>query len=206
MKKLFFACLFTLINQTTFAQSTLADFAHTVEPERFEGDKPYTPTRIEWLVAEGRNECGFWLGGIPGASYGLFNVIGEKNKDTIKISVRFSDEKVRTEAQKAAETCARNIRAVAGTRGWTWVKTVVEVFNKNSALNSKGFQISSIPLGGTGLARLGLMKDDILKTINYQPVYTAEDVLRIDGLVKSKKTVRVEYIRAGHTKLKILEQ
>lgn len=57
-----------------------------------EGEMPYTPTRIEWLIAKDRNECGFWLDGFPGVSFGLFNINGPNKKNTITLSVLFKDE------------------------------------------------------------------------------------------------------------------
>jgi hypothetical protein len=81
------------------AGSVLASFYKPPQPDKYGGDKPYTPTRLEWLTAYNQNECGIWLNGIPTVSWGLFNVNG--TKDTITIVVRFTDESIRTEAQQA---------------------------------------------------------------------------------------------------------
>lgn len=41
--------------------SARASFFKPPEPNKYEGDKPYTPTRLEWLTTYNQNECGIWL-------------------------------------------------------------------------------------------------------------------------------------------------
>jgi hypothetical protein len=104
-------------------------FSRKLDPEKYEGDKPYTPTRIEWLLVEYRNECSVWLGGIPTLSWSLYAAYNEKNR--INIKVQFDDEAVRAKAKRGAETCERNILALAKDRGWTWLTTKIELGNRN---------------------------------------------------------------------------
>ena len=119
MKKIYIFLTLILFFQVNAAR---AGFYKPPEPDKYEGDKPYTPTRLEWLTVFNQNECGMFLNGIPTVSWGLFNVNG--TKDTITIIVRFTDESVRTDAQQAAESCERNIRATTKDRGWAWIKTI----------------------------------------------------------------------------------
>ena len=93
-----------------------------------EGDQPYSPTRLEWATVYFRNECGLWFGGIPSLTWGLYNVNG--TKDTITITAIYGDPTYRKTAEDAAETCERNMKALAKDKGWTWLKTIRDVRSK----------------------------------------------------------------------------
>lgn len=189
--KQFFIFLVLFSSAASIAQNP---FSKTVEPSKYEGDKPYTPTRMEWVVSEYRNECGVWLNGIPTVSWGLFDDL----KDTVRIVVRFTDEKIRTEAQQGAETCARNIRALTRGRGWNWLKTALEVGNRDVGKNPKGFKLTSVP-AKSAFANLDLKPGDTIRTVNYTPVSSEFDAQKIGPLLKAKKLVRVEFEREGMT-------
>ncbi len=131
MKFIIFLSLSIFFSNQLFAQTP---FTKKLDPAKYEGDKPYTPTRIEWLLVEYRNECNLWLGGIPTLSWSLFSGVTEKDK--INIKVLFDDESVRAKAKAAAETCERNIRALAKDRGWTWFTTKIELGNRDVSKNT----------------------------------------------------------------------
>jgi len=178
------------------ATSAQASFYKQPQPDKYEGNKPYTPTRLEWLTAYNQNECGVWLNGIPTVSWGLFNVNG--TKDTITIIVHFTDEAVRTEAQQAAETCERNIRATTKGRGWTWIKTALQVGNRDVAKNPSGFKMVSLEKGSV-YERLGLKQGDVIKTINGKPVNNPKDAMELTNLLKSTDKIEIELLRDGST-------
>ena len=131
MKFIILLSLTISISGQLFAQTT---FTKKVDPAKYEGDKPYTPTRIEWLLVEYRNECNLWLGGIPTLSWSLYSGVTEKDK--VHIKVLFDDESVRARAKSAAETCERNIRTLAKDRGWTWLNTKIELGNRDVSKNT----------------------------------------------------------------------
>lgn len=130
MKHLLLLILVLMTFAETYAQTP---FTRKIDPEKYEGDKPYTPTRMEWLLVEYRNECGVWLGGIPTLGWSLYSGVDEKNR--INIKVLFDDESVRAKAKAAAETCERNIRALAKDRGWAWLSTKIELGNRDARKN-----------------------------------------------------------------------
>lgn len=178
------------------AGSAHANFYKPPQPDKYEGDKPYTPTRLEWLTAYNQNECGVWLNGIPTVSWGLFNVNG--TKDTITIIVRFTDESIRTEAQQAAETCERNIRATTKDRGWTWIKTALDVGNRDVAKNPAGFKMVSLEKGSI-YEKLGLKQGDVIKTINGKPVNNPKGAMELTNLMKTANKIEIELVRDGST-------
>lgn len=176
--------------------SAHASFYKPPQPDKYEGDKPYTPTRLEWLTAYNQNECGVWLNGIPTVSWGLFNVNG--TKDTITIIVRFTDESIRTEAQQAAETCERNIRATTKDRGWTWIKTALDVGNRDVAKNPTGFKMVSLEKGSI-YEKLGLKQGDVIRTINGKLVNNPKDAMELTNLMKTANKIEIELVRDGST-------
>lgn len=176
--------------------SSYAGFYKPPEPEKYEGDKSYSPTRIEWLTAYNQNECGLWLNGIPTVSWGLFNKVGMK--DTISIEVRFTDEKVRTEAQQAAETCERNIKATTKDRGWNWIKTELNVGNRDVGKNPTGFKLTSLEKGSI-YEKLGLKQGDVIKTINGKLMNNPQDAMELTNLMKTADKVEIELMRNGST-------
>ena len=172
-----------------------------------EGDVPYTPTRIEWLMTEGRNECGFLLDGLQGVSYGLFNKDGPNKTNTITVAVRFKDEKIRSDVQQAAEICARNLKGLARSQhSWNWLKIEVDVINNAlHAINPKGFTLSKITTESS-FGQMGLRDGDLIKTINFKPVSSYADAIKLQELLKSKTAIRVEFVRDGSTQVKIFDQ
>lgn len=186
-----------LLTLLLVGSSAHATFYKQPEPDKYEGDKPYTPTRLEWLTAHNQNECGVWLNGIHTVSWGLFNVNG--TKDTITILVRFTDEKIRTEVQQAAETCERNIRATTKDRGWTWIKTALDVSNRDVAKNPAGFKMVSLEKGSV-YEKLGLQKGDIIKTINGKPINNPQDAMDLTTLMKTADKIEIELVRDGSTR------
>ena len=191
MTKLIFALLLIC------SSSAQATFFKPPQPDKYEGDKPYTPTRLEWLTAYNQNECGVWLNGIPTVSWGLFNING--TKDTITVKVLFTDEKVRIEAQKAAETCERNILATTKDRGWTWIKTALDVGNKDVSKNPSGFKITSIEKGSI-FEKLGLNTGDVIKIINGKPINNINDTGELANLFKTADKIEIELLREGSTR------
>jgi hypothetical protein len=185
--------IFAILVLATAAQ---ASFYKPPQPDKYEGDKPYTPTRLEWLTAINQNECGAWLNGIPTVAWGLFNVNG--TKDTITVIVHFTDEAVRTQAQQAAETCERNIRATTKDRGWTWIKTALQVGNRDVSKNPSGFKMVSLEKGSV-YEKLGLKQGDVIKTINGKPVNSPKDAMELTNLLKSADKVEIELVRDGST-------
>lgn len=179
------------------ASTATATFYKAPQPTKFEGDQPYTPTKLEWLTTYESNECQTWLSGIPTVSWGLFALAD--SKDTITVTVHWTDEAVRTEAQQAAETCARNIRAVTHDRGWNWVKTEIQAGNRDGSKNPKGYKLSTV-IPGNPVEKLGLKAGDIIKTINGKPVNGATDLNSLADLFKTADKVRVEYVRDGDTR------
>ncbi len=85
-----------------------------------DGNEPYTPTKLEWLTAKYKSECDIWFGNIPTLAYGLFNLNGKAN--TITILVRYDEESQLARIHSAADTCERNMKALAREKGWTWLK------------------------------------------------------------------------------------
>ncbi len=128
----FLICILLLISSIHLYGQT--PWARKLEPEKSEGDRPYTPTRIEWLLVEYRNECATWLDGIPTLSWSLYS--GLKEKNLINIKVQFDDESVRARAKSGAENCERNIRALAKDRGWTWLTAKIELGNRDFSKNA----------------------------------------------------------------------
>jgi hypothetical protein len=49
--------------------------------------------------------------------------------------VQFYDEAVREKAKRGAETCERNILALAKDRGWTWLTTKIDLRNRDASKN-----------------------------------------------------------------------
>lgn len=188
MKAVVAVCLLTVFS--------VAGFYEPPQPDKYEGDKPYTPTRLEWLTAYAQNECGVWLNGIPTVSWGLFNVNG--TKDTITIMVRFTDEAIRTQAQQGAETCDRNIRATTKDRGWTWIKTNLDVRSRDVPQNSSGFNMVTLDKGST-YENLGFKQGDVIKAINGRPVTSPKDLLELSSLMKKMDKIEFEILREGVT-------
>lgn len=114
------------------------------------------------------------------------------------IVVRFTDESIRTEAQQAAETCERNIRATTKDRGWTWVKTTLDVGNRDVAKNPSGFKVVSLEKGSI-YEKLGLKQGDVIKTINGKPVNNSKDAMELTSLMKAANKIEIELVRDGST-------
>ncbi len=220
-----FLLIFFLIFSMIFPMKGFAGSYLAPQPEKFEGDKPYTPTRLEWLTSYYQNECGLWLNGIPTVSWGLLNKFG--SKDTLSVEVRYGDEKLKTEVDQAAETCERNIKLAVKDRGWNWIKTEVNVKSrfvvktpaqipapaqtsnpatpvqaknlsqtKAPSLPQSGFTLKTVEKGSL-YEMLGLKQGDTIKSINGNPTNSMDDLMIIPNLLKTADKIDVDFIRNG---------
>jgi hypothetical protein len=98
-----------------------------------EGARPYSPTRLQWLVLDTEARAGVRLSADPGFSLDFANIEAE---NTVLIYVRYLPTANREIMNAEIETARKLIAITAKAEGWTgWLKIREDVKMAESAAN-----------------------------------------------------------------------
>lgn len=133
MKK--YLCITLVLLAVAFTSFTMGQS----NKKEMEGDKPYTPTKLEWLAVECNAELR-----IPFDNAQRFTLLlsAIENEDTIVTKVTYSPGVDRLAMNLAVQHAREAVTEKALMRGWTWVKIKECVVDEDG--EEKLFKISSL--------------------------------------------------------------